>query len=254
MVMADGSVVECDATHEAELFQAARLGLGAFGIVTELRMGARPAYRLKERMWAEAADRVLDGLDALIAETRHFEFFWLPGRNKVACKSLAETDEPARHPLGPEGGRLSWSDRVLANERNDKHTEMEYSLPAEHGVACFRALRARIEADFPELAWPIELRTLAADDVWMSTAFDRETITLSVHQGADQPHEALFAACEAVFRAFDGRPHWGKAHDRRGADLASLHPRWHAWWAERDRRDPRGRFLNAHLRALRGDG
>jgi len=57
-----------------------------------------------------------------------------------------------------------------------------------------------------------------------------------------------------VFREFDGRPHWGKVHGRRGADLAALHPRWHDWWRVRDLADPHGLFLNAHLRALRGDG
>lgn len=254
LVLADGSVVECDGEREPELFSAARLGLGAFGVVTEVALRVRGAYRLRERMWAEPIEEVLGRLDELVHATRHFEFFWVPGKPKVACKALAETDAPAIGPLGPEGARLSWSHEVLANTREDKHIEMEYSVPAEHGVACFRRLRALVEADFPELAWPLELRTLAADDVWMSTAYERPTITLSVHQGASEPYEALFAACEDVFREFDGRPHWGKAHGRTGRDLARLHPRWDDWWRVRDHVDPDGRFMNETLRGLRGDG
>jgi len=253
LVTADGEVVDCSADREPELFAAARVGLGAFGAVTEVAVRVRDAYRLKERMWLEPIDPVLDRVDELVAATRHFEFFWQPGKDRVACKALDETDEPAIHPVGPEGGRLAWSDEVLANTRDDKHTEMEYSIPAERGVECFRALRALIEADFPELAWPVEYRTLAADDVWMSTAYGRETVTLSIHQGADEPYEALFDACESMFRDFAGRPHWGKVHGRRGRDLASLHPRWDDWWRVRDRVDPNGRFMNAYLRALRGD-
>ncbi len=253
LVLADGSVVDCDAEHEPELFAAARLGLGAFGVVTEVRLSVRDAYRLKERMWLEEIDAVLGRIDGLVHETRHFEFFWLPGKTRVACKSLDETDEPAVYPVGAEGERLAWSDEVLANERNDKHTEMEYSIPAEHGAECFRRLRALIDERFPELAWPVEYRTVAADDVWMSMAYARPTVTLSVHQGADDANDALFSACEAVFGDYGGRPHWGKVHGRRGADLAALHPRWADWWRVRDRIDPDERFMNEHMRALRGD-
>ena len=79
------------------------------------------------------------------------------------------------------------------------------------------------------------------------------TVTLSVHQGAGEPYEALFDACEAIVRDFEGRPHWGKAHGRSGRELAALHPRWTDWWRVRDRVDPNGIFMNAHLHALRGD-
>lgn len=251
IVGADGEVVACDAEHQPELLEAARIHLGALGIVTEVTLRVRPAYRLKERMWLEPLDEVLDRVDELAAETRHFEFFWLPGSRRAACKSLAETDAEPVRPLGGEGHRLSWSDEVLANHRPDKHTEMEYSVPYEHGPACMRALRDRIARDLPDLAWPLEYRTLAADDVWLSTACGRKTVTLSVHQGIDQPDEPVFRACEEIFRDFGGRPHWGKVHYRTGEELAALHPHWHDWWRVRDRHDPGGRFLNPHLAALR---
>lgn len=252
IALADGEVVECDAHCEPELFAAAQLSLGALGILLEVELAVREAYRLKERMWLEPIDDVLDRLDEHIAASRHFELFWLPGKPRAACKALAETDEPVRHPLGDEGSRLAWSYEVLANHRPDKHTEMEYSVPADRGVECFRALREMIERDFRRLAWPLELRTLAADDVWLSTANGRETITLSIHEGAENDEKPLFAACEAIFRRFDGRPHWGKVHGRRGADLAALHRDWADWWRVRDHFDPGGRFLNDHLIALRG--
>ena len=105
--------------------------------------------------------------------------------------------------------------------------------------------------DFPGLAWPLEYRTVAADDVWLSTAYQRPTTTISVHQGIDQPIEPLFPACEALFREFAGRPHWGKIHYRTGEELAALHPRWNDWWRVRDQWDPDQRFLNPHLEALR---
>jgi L-gulonolactone oxidase len=128
---------------------------------------------------------------------------------------------------------------------------MEYSLPVARGPACFAALRARIERDFPALRWPLEYRTLAADDLWLSTASGRATATISVHQGVDAPDEPLFRACEEIFAAHEGRPHWGKVHYRTGAELASLYPHWGDWWRARDRYDPDGLFLNPYLSSWR---
>jgi FAD/FMN-containing dehydrogenase len=251
VVLASGDIVDCDADREPELFEVCRLSLGAVGIATELRLAVRPAYRLEERMWLEDLDLVLDDLDRLVHATRHFEFFWKPGSRRAACKSLRETDEPARYPLGQEGERLAWSDEVLANDRPDKHTEMEYSLPTESGARCFRALRECIATRFPDLSWPLEYRRIAPDDVWLSTAFERATVTISVHQGVDLADEPVFRACEEIFRSFDGRPHWGKTSYLDGGELAKCHTRWADWWRIRDRYDPDGLFLNDHLTSLR---
>ena len=134
----------------------------------------------------------------------------------------------------------------------DTPNEMEYSIPAERGADCIRALRTLIGRDFKDLAWPIEYRSLAADDVWLSTAYQTPSVTISVHQGIDAAEEPVFRACEEIFRSYEGRPHWGKLHYRSGRELASLHPRWEDWWGVRDASDPEGRFLNASLLALRG--
>jgi FAD/FMN-containing dehydrogenase len=251
VVLASGEVAECDARREPDLFEVARLSLGAVGVVTELALSVRPAYKLAERMWLEPLDDVLARVDELAAASRHFEFFWMPGSARAACKALAETDAEPVYPLASEGARCAWSYEVLANDRPDKHTEMEYSVPAERGPACFAALRALIERDFTALHWPLEYRTLAADELWLSTASGRATATISVHQGTDLPDEPLFRACEEIFAAHDGRPHWGKVHYRSGAELAALHPRWDDWWRARDRWDPDGRFIGPHLASLR---
>jgi FAD/FMN-containing dehydrogenase len=246
-----GEVVCCDAGSRPDLFECARLSLGALGVVSELTLRVRDAYKLQERMWLEDLDEVLDRIDERSAATRHFEFFWVPGRRRAACKALAETDAEPVHPLGAEGQRLAYSFEVLANDRPDKHSEMEYSIAREHGPECLRALREMIARDFPDLAWPIEYRNLAADEVWLSTAYRRPSVTLSVHQGIDRPDEPLFRACEAIFRQYEGRPHWGKVHYLGAQDLAAMHPRHADWWRVRDAWDPDGLFVNAHLASLR---
>jgi FAD/FMN-containing dehydrogenase len=251
LVVASGEIVECSAEKEAELFRAARLNLGAFGLVTQLELELTDAYRLKEHGWTEPFDAVMDRLDALIAKARHFEFFWQPQTDLMNAKSTAlTTDEPV-YPLAEEGARCAWSYEVLSNHRPHLHTEMEYSVPAHHGPACMRAIRELILRDFRSMRWPVEYRTLAADDVWLSTAYERPTVTISVHQGVDEDDEPYFRACEEIFLAHEGRPHWGKLQYLDGAALAARHPRWEDWWRVRDRIDPDGVFLNDFLRTVR---
>jgi L-gulonolactone oxidase len=128
---------------------------------------------------------------------------------------------------------------------------MEYSVPAAQGPACMRAIRELILKDFAGLKWPVEYRTLAADDVWLSTAYDRPTVTISVHQDVNEDDEPYFRASEEIFKSFSGRPHWGKVQYLDGTTLAARHPRWGDWWKARDAVDPDGIFLNEYLRAVR---
>ena len=251
LVTAAGEPVVCDAEQEADLWQAGRLGLGALGVVTWVRLALCPAYRLRESgfrsSWPELEDRLAD----CIRDHERFEFFWYPQSDELLAKATDRTDDPAEYPLAEEGARVGWSYEVLSNHRPFKHTEMEYSLPAELGHECFCELRRLLRSRFPEVAWPVEYRTLAADDVWLSTARGQPTVTISVHQGVQLDETHFFQACEEIFLAFGGRPHWGKLHYLSGAQLAGLHPGWDEWWQVRDRWDPEGLFLNDTLAAWR---
>ena len=254
IILANGDVVDTRADLEPDLFKACQVSLGALGVMSEITLAVREPYRLEEQMWLDDLDEVLGRIDELTQATRHFEFFWQPGGTRIACKSLAETTAPVVTPLGKEGTRLSWSYEVLANERDDRHSEMEYSIPAESGPECMAAIRDLIAHDFPDLSWPVEYRTLASDDVWLSTAKGRETVTISIHQGIDVEDEPLFRACEKVFLSYAGRPHWGKVHYLGGEGLRTAHEDWDEWWRVRDSVDPEGRFLNPYLAELAGRG
>ncbi|MCP5182739.1 MAG: FAD-binding protein [Pseudomonadales bacterium] len=253
IALADGRLVTASDTENTALWRAARLHLGAFGIVTALELALRDAYKLREHGWASDWPALREQLATLSSTHRHFEFFWYPGTDQAFAKVLDETDEPPAYPLADEGSRLAWSYEVFPNHRPHKHTEMEYSVPAERGPACFEAIRTLLRTDFPHVSWPVEYRTLAADDVWLSTAYERDTVTLSVHQTIDEDETDYYRACEAIFRAHDGRPHWGKMHYLSGETLAAIHPRWRDWWRQRDAVDPAGTFLNDYLQQLRSD-
>lgn len=261
VVLADGEVVDCDEQTEPDLFSVARHSLGAVGLLTEVRLRVRPRFRLHERQWIAPPDDVIPDIDRFIADTRHFEFFWAPDRDLCACKSLDEiTDESSDDdPLGDiaeltapaKRERFGWSHQIISSIRDDKHTEMEYAIPAEHGPACFSEVREMIQSRFPDLLWPLEYRTLAADDLLISAASGRPTVTISAHQDIALDERPLFEACEEIFRRYDGRPHWGKVHYQTGPELAGLYPNLEAWWNLRDRYDPKGRFMTRDLRLLR---
>jgi FAD/FMN-containing dehydrogenase len=266
LVLADGSIVTCSADDEPELFSVARHSLGAVGLVTEVRLRVRERYRLHERQWIAPPDEVFSRIDQLTQATRHFEFFWVPDRDLCACKSLTEvsaTEDPDAVAVDGDGGEIAppidvakrerkgWSHQIISSIRDDKHTEMEYSVPAEHGPDCFDEVRSMIQQRFPDLAWPLEYRTLAADDLMISAAGGRETVTISVHQDISLDDRPLFEACEQIFRSYDGRPHWGKVHYQTGQELAQLYPAYRDWWAIRDRFDPDGVFVTKDLARLR---
>ena len=251
VVLASGEVVDCSPEEHADVWRAARLNLGALGIVTRLRLQLREAYLLAERTWTEPLDDLLPRLPALIAGSRHCEFFWYPDTERAVAKVIDETEDDPVYPLAGEGERRAWSYEVLPNDRPHRHTEMEYSVPAEAGERCLSDIRTLIRQDFPQLRWPVEYRTLAADDVWLSTAHGRATVTISVHEDVREDESRYFRACEEIFLGHGGRPHWGKVHYLDGERLARLHPAWTRWWAVRDAVDPDGLFLNDYLRALR---
>jgi FAD/FMN-containing dehydrogenase len=251
VALASGQLVDADATANPELFQILRLNLGAAGIVTRLQLQLRSAYRLRERGLITTLDEAMESFGQLASTNRHAEFFWYPTRDRAVVKLINETDDDPEYPVADEGSRCAWSYEVLPNHRHWRHTELEYSVAAEAGPACLSEIRQLLHHRFPTMGWPVEYRTLAADDVWLSTAYQRPTVTISLHMPVEEDEGPLFRAAEAVFRAHDGRPHWAKLNYLEGAALARVHPRWDQWWEVRDRHDPTGSFLNDYLRSIR---
>lgn len=246
-----GELVECGETTAVDTWRVAQLNLGAIGIVIALELQLRPAVRVAETAFVTDLPDVEARIDELVDGNERCEFFWPPQTDIAWVKRINPTDEPAVYPIGQEGQRVGWSFEVLPSHRDQLHTEMEYSVPLASGPACFADLRDLLRSRFPEVEMPVEYRTLAGDDVWMSPAHGRDTVTLSVHRTIDADETVYFAACEEIFRHHDGRPHWGKVNSLTGDDLRAIHPAWDRWWAERDRLDPNGTFLNPYLAGLR---
>ncbi|WP_405408227.1 D-arabinono-1,4-lactone oxidase [Streptomyces decoyicus] len=293
LVTADGSVLTCSAEENPDVFTAARLGLGALGVVSELTFAVEPEFLLTAREEPMAFDEVTDRFDELVAENEHFEFYWFPHTGSCNTKRNNRSQGPAAPPGKVSGwvedellsngvfqlvcavGRAvpaaipgiakissralsarTYTDipyKVFTSPRRVRFVEMEYALPRAAAVAALGELKALVERSDFKVSFPVEVRTAPADDIALSTASGRDTVYLAVHMYRGTPYEAYFAAAERIMTAHDGRPHWGKLHTRDAAYLADVYPRFGEFTAVRERLDPERRFANAYLRRVLGD-
>jgi L-gulonolactone oxidase len=151
------------------------------------------------------------------------------------------------------GGELvDRSDRVYANRRDVRFTEMEYAVPREHGAEALRRVLGTIERRKLPVGFPIEMRFVAPDDAFLSPANARATCYIAVHMYRGLEFENYFRAVESIMDEFAGRPHWGKRHYQSAATLRDRYPEWDRFAAVRARLDPEGLFANDYVKRVLG--
>jgi L-gulono-1,4-lactone dehydrogenase len=292
LVRADGELVTCSAEQDGKLFQAARVGLGALGVLTAVTFRVVPAFLLTAReepmVWAEVIAR----LDELTSANEHFEFYWFPHTDGCLTKRNNRAAGPAR-PLPGWRYRLDdeflsntlfgltcrlghrypaaiptvngiatralgarqytdTSHRVFTSPRRVRFKEQEYAIPREQLAAVLAEVRALFARRDWRISFPIEVRVAPPDDIWLSTANGRATAYIAIHVFHRAPHEDYFREVEAVMTAVGGRPHWGKMHTRDAEYLRSVYPRFADFVALRDDLDPARRFSNPYLDQVLG--
>jgi FAD/FMN-containing dehydrogenase len=251
LIEANGEITEVNIDSHPQLLRAARVSMGTLGVISQVTLQAIPAYYLHERQWQASVAECAEARQDLMMNNRHWEFFWDPQSDQCAMKTLNPTtltalDSPA------EGERLGPSYQIIPSVREHKFNEIEFSVPADAGWPCFLALRTLLQQHFPDVRWPIEYRTLKADDSYLSSASGRDSVTISAHEGIKHSHVALFNAVEDLFREYGGRPHWGKVHTHQAAELEVLLPQFRDFQQIRSTLDPEGRFLNPFLQGIFG--
>jgi L-gulonolactone oxidase len=133
-----------------------------------------------------------------------------------------------------------------------RFTEMEYALPRARTVEAVRAVMAMIVERGFDVPFPIEVRTVAADDALLSTAGGRDSGFVAVHMFEGMPWEPYFRAVEQLMDGLEGRPHWGKRHFQTAATLQPRYPDWERFAQIRARLDPDGRFANGWTERVLG--
>ena len=152
----------------------------------------------------------------------------------------------------PDPAVIDVSYKVLANIRNYRFNEMEYSVPIEAGASCLRAILKKISDDNIDVVFPLEYRYVKGDDVWLSMFEGGARASISIHRDARFDYRPYFDAIEPIFWEHAGRPHWGKVHSLGYETLRKLYPRLDDFRAIREALDPKGRLLNPHLRRVLG--
>lgn len=144
------------------------------------------------------------------------------------------------------------SHEVFVSPREVRFRETEWAVPVAAAPGLIADLRAWLGRRDPLVGFPIEVRFGAADDVWLSTSHGRETAYLAFHEYHRAAPSAFFADVEAMMRAHDGRPHWGKLHTQSSQDVLALYPRAADVRRVRDEVDPGRVFTNDYVRQVLG--
>jgi L-gulonolactone oxidase len=143
-------------------------------------------------------------------------------------------------------------DRVFANQRLVRFTEMEYAIPREHGAAAVRRVLDLIESRQLPITFPLEVRFAGPDDALLGPSHGRESCYIAVHVYRGTAFESYFRGVENIMSDYGGRPHWGKRHYATAAQLEARYPEWHTFQAIRERLDPDGVFANDYTRRVLG--
>jgi FAD-linked oxidoreductase len=275
-----------------EELRAARVSLGALGAISAVTLRCVPAFTIHRIDEPRHLDDVLPRLDELVDANDHWEAFVMPYTRRAWTLTSERTDRPPEPPgrvaafvhdvivenavlgvfcrtgrrfpslipalnrrLASLMGRaehLDASNRVYANKRLVRFTEMEYAIPRERTAEALERVLAMIERRRLPVGFPIELRVVAPDDALLSTAHERATAYIAVHQYVGMEFETYFRAVEAIMDDYDGRPHWGKRHYQTAATLPPRYPEWDTFGEVRERLDPERRFENDYLRRVLG--
>lgn len=282
-----GEIIDCDAQTNADIFRAAKVSLGALGVITQVRLATSPNRRLHRRVWVEPFEETLAQAEARWARHRNFEFYAVPFTGLAASITHDETDAPARTreaggddafldvlkqlrnllgfstPLRKAAARTllgsakpeetvdeGW--KLLSTERPVRFNEMEFHLPVDAQLPALKEVVAAIEAHRPDVFFPIEARRVAADDAWLSPFEGGPRGSIAVHAYYKDDFAFLYTLIQPILLRHGGRPHWGKLHTMRDQQLSSLYPKWNLFLEVRRRLDPEGRLLNPYLSGLFG--
>lgn len=260
LVTAEGKFVELDATHSA--LPALRAAMGTLGVVTRFDLQVQKAYKLAETIEYWELDDVMHRWDEQNHLHRHFSFVW--GRNyemsadlpappadqKDSCLVRIYDEVDVGTPDSDEvGHRVGPAYRIYPDLYPTPWEEVEYFVPYECTHDLVDAIRPVIERHPDD--YPVELRTVAADDSWLSPMYRQDSTAVGFCRTLGRDNSAFFAEIESVMAGFGGRPHWGKQpYFLPRSRLSELYPRYEDFVELRRRMDPRETLLNQQLALL----
>jgi xylitol oxidase len=288
-IAGDGELVSLTRDADPSSFCGSVVALGALGVITSMTLDLIPRYEVSQHVYLKVPYALVDAhFDEIFASSYSVSLFddyrgeeftqlWLKRRDddsadssnpvggfqqhlRVGLEPLAATTN--QHPVGGQdpstatlqlGARGPWHFR-LPHFRLDsvpsagEEVQSEYFVPREHAVAALQALRPLSELLAPLLLVG-EVRSIAADDLWLSPAYQRDSVAFHFTWVDDWTAvRPVLPLIEAALEPFEPRPHWGKLFTMDPALVAGLYPRMADFRQLVNRYDPTEKFRNQFLR------
>lgn len=280
MVTARGEMVRLSRQNDGEAFQGAVVGLGAIGVITKITLDIQPAYTMRQYVYENLPVRELkDHFDAIEASGYSVSLFtdwqkdrirevWIKSRDEAGQAFQATPEffgaKPATRNLHPiselsaencteqMGAPGPWYERLPHFRMGftpsaGKELQSEYFVPRRHAIEAILAIERLREQVSPHLLIS-EIRTVAADKLWMSPCYEQPSVTIHFTWKQDWPAVSkLLSVIEKELAAFEARPHWGKLFAMSPTELRSRYKRLPDFIQLSKKHDPLGKFHNAFL-------
>ncbi|WP_223692561.1 FAD-binding protein [Leifsonia poae] len=279
ILRADGEIVDLD--RDDPSFAGAVVSLGALGVVTELTLDIQPTFGVRQRLFETLPwSTVFDRFDDITSAAYSVSLFTTWTEDAVGLAWLKEREgdtvtvgddffgaraltEP-RHMIptmdvrntteqlgvvGPWNERLPHF-RLEFTPSNGEEIQSEYLVPRARAVEAIEAVRALGPLVAP-LLQVTEIRTVAADGLWLSSAYETDAVGLHFTWLRDQAGvEAVLPAVEDALLPLGARPHWGKVYRDTAGVVPTRYPRLAEFRTLTETFDPQGTFRNAFLARL----
>lgn len=288
LINGEGDLVQIDKQSTPELYQAVAVSMGSLGILTEIKLQMLDAYKLKVESFAEPMNVALEQYRQRLVQNRHLEMFYFAQGDWSMVKMMNPTEEDttphgfgkrfndivlenwlyeAINILACKSGayrpldklmrkfvdhktQVAWSHQAFPTERSIKFMEMEYNLPIDKFEEVFSEIKTVIKKGGYQTLFPIEIRFVRGDKLWLSPAYERDSVYFAIHTYIKEDFRSYFKDVEDVFKRHGGRPHWGKYHTLTAKDLETLYPRWNDFLKIRQEFDPKGVWLTPYMKSL----
>jgi FAD/FMN-containing dehydrogenase len=257
VVTASGDVLHV--AVDDPILPALRASMGCLGVVTKLDIKVQPAYKLAETLAYWPLAEVMERWDDENRSHRHFSFVWGPDYDMSSempdrpadmedCTMVRIFDEvDLDTPDSPVTEyRIGPAYTIYPAVYPGPWEEVEYFVPYETTHQVMDAVRPIVEK-YPD-EWPVEVRTVAADDSWLSPMYGRDSSAIGFCRTFGPDNTSFFHEIDAVMADFGGRPHWGKQpYFLDQETIRGLYPRFDDFVELRRKLDPRGTLLNNFL-------
>lgn len=290
IITGTGDILNLEENKDKDLIQALSVSLGSAGLITEATLKMVPSYKLKVETFAEDMSSALAKFHERLKNNRHLEMFYFPvgdwsivkmmnetkaepspqshlarmsdivlenwlyeGLNIAACKtgSYQKIDTIMRKFVGHKSF-VNWSHRAFPTERSVRFMEMEFNLPVEKFEEVFSEIKYQIKKHNFQTLFPIEIRFVRGDELWLSPAYQRDSVYFAIHNYISENYRPYFEEMQNIFKRHGGRPHWGKWHSLDQQYFETVYPKWQDFLKLRSQLDPHKLWLNKHLTTVFG--